>query len=245
MWKAPCVSLLVVAFALPWPLVVEAEDHGRDTLHQISTLAALMEGDYDGRATFRELRPLGGFGLGTFDRLDGEMVAVDGKFFRVRADGSISRVHPLETTPFAAVTHFQPDQAFRLEGRRSCSALNDVILSHFVSDELVYAIKVTGEFSLLVTRSVPPQEKPYVPLEDALQDEVVFHLSYVDARMVGFWVPPALGGVNAREFHFHALTNDGTAGGHVHDCEALSVTVEIDTTDRLEVRLGSAGRRGR
>jgi len=244
MSRAVRTFLLPLAVALACPLTAGAEDGGRDTVHQVSTLSALTAGDYDGRATFRELRALGSFGLGTFDRLDGEMVALDGRFFRVRSDGSVSRVSPLETTPFAAVTSFRPDQAFELDGPLSCSALRDAIAARFASDELVYAIKVMGEFSALRTRSVPLQHKPYVPLDVALQQQVSFDFYYVDATLVGFWFPPVFGNVNASGFHFHALTSDDTAGGHVLDCEALGVRVEIDATDRLDVRLGSShGRR--
>ena len=134
--------------------------------------------------------------------------------------------------------------AFRLEGPASCSALNEVIRARFDSDELPRAVKVTGEFSELVTRSVPAQEKPYVPLEAALKEQVVFDFYYVEARMVGFWIPPVLGEVNVGGFHFHALTNHNTAGGHVLDCETLNVKVEIDTADSLDIRLGRIADKG-
>lgn len=244
MSRAFRVLVAVVVCSLASPLVARENGRGQDTVHQVSTLAALLEGDYDGRTTFHELGSLGGFGLGTFDRLDGEMIAVDGRFYRVRVDGRATRVHPRETTPFAAVTSFRPDDAFRLEGPVSCSALTEVIRARFDSDELPQAVKITGEFSELVTRSVPAQVEPYVPLADALKEQVVFDFYYVEARMVGFWIPPILGEVNVGGFHFHALTNDNTAGGHVLDCEALNVKVEIDTADSLDIRLGTSVRKG-
>jgi acetolactate decarboxylase len=233
--------LLMVLCIHPWPAAAGEPDRGADTVHQVSTLGALLAGDYDGRARFRELRALGDFGLGTFDRLHGDMVAVDGRFFRVRTDGTTTRVRPNETTPFAVVTSFRPDQAFHLRGPLSCDALTEQIESRFASDERPQAIRVTGEFSLLETRSVPAQEEPYVPLEEALLGQVVFDFYHVDANMVGFWMPEVLDGVNAGGFHFHALTKDETAGGHVLACEALSVKVAIDQIDRLEVRFGSLG----
>jgi acetolactate decarboxylase len=245
MWKALRVPALAMACVVPWPLVAESGGGGTDTLHQISTLTALLQGDYDGRATSHELRAVGDFGLGTFDRLDGEMVALDGRHFRVGVDGRATRVRPDDRTPFAAVTAFRADESFRIEGPVSCSALGEAIRARFASEELVQAIKVTGEFSRLVTRSVPAQEKPYVPLAEALQDQVVFDFYSVEATMVGFWVPPVLSDVNVSGFHFHALSADETAGGHVLDCEALSVKVEIDATDGLDVRLGSSLKRSR
>ena len=51
------------------------------TLFQVSTAGALVEGVFDGVVTIRSLREHGDMGLGTFDALDGEMLAVDGRFF--------------------------------------------------------------------------------------------------------------------------------------------------------------------
>ena len=42
-----------------------------DTLYQVSTLNALMLGDYDGSVTLGDLKKQGSIGLGTFDKLDG------------------------------------------------------------------------------------------------------------------------------------------------------------------------------
>ena len=127
-----------------------------------------------------------------------------------------------------------------MDGATSCETLRDIIVSHFPSEDALYAVKVTGLFSALETRSVPAQEKPYVPLDEALKDEVVFDLYAVEATMAGFWLPAVLGNVNATGFHFHALTKDETTGGHVLDCETLEVKVEIDRTDELQIRFGAS-----
>src|SRR5262245_17235824 len=61
-----------------------------EALHEIfqnSTINALLEGVYDGSMTYGELRRHGDFGLGTFNSLDGEMIAVDGEFFQIKSDG--------------------------------------------------------------------------------------------------------------------------------------------------------------
>jgi acetolactate decarboxylase len=227
---------------------LEAGEHGRrdgEALFQVSTLSELAAGDYDGRLSFRDLAAHGSFGLGTFDHLDGEMVAVDGRFFQVRADGVATPVRANETTPFAVVTSFEPDIRFEVHGYTSCDGLRDRIESRFPSEDALYAVKVTGLFADLETRSVPPQEKPYVPLAEALQNEVVFDLSSVEATMVGFWLPAVLDNVNAAGFHFHALTRDETTGGHVLGCDTLDVSVEIDRSDELQVRFGTRfGKRG-
>ena len=81
----------------------------RETLSQVSTIEALMEGLYDGVMTYGELERYGDFGIGTFDNLDGEMVGFDGSFYQVRTDGVAYEVSDKMTTPFAEVTFFDAD----------------------------------------------------------------------------------------------------------------------------------------
>ena len=76
------------------------------TLYQVSTSSALVEGIYQGAVRVRTLREHGDLGLGTFENLDGEMVAVDGHFFQVRADGFVRECDDNDLSPFAVVTRF-------------------------------------------------------------------------------------------------------------------------------------------
>jgi len=224
-------------------------DHGRggrerEAVSQVATLTDLLGGAYDGRVSFRDVEERGDFGLGTVNALDGEMVAVDGRFYRVGADGVAERISPGETTPFAAVTFFRPDVAFAVTGPTTCEALHDRIAERLTSDGTVYAIRVRGLFSWLLTRSVPRQEKPYRPLAEVLAEQVEFNLFSVEATLAGFWMPEVLADVNAAGFHLHALTRDRTTGGHVLDCEASDVSVEIDRTDELRILFGTSRSRG-
>jgi hypothetical protein len=86
-------------------LHAEREPH---VLFQASTIGALLDGAYDGDLTFAELAEHGDLGLGTLNGLDGEMIALDGRFYRADVEG---RVHPVaagERTPFAVVTASSP-----------------------------------------------------------------------------------------------------------------------------------------
>ena len=83
-------------------------------LFQASTIGALLEGAYEGDVSFAELAERGNLGLGTLNHLDGEMVALDGRFWRADADGGIHSVAPGERTPFAVVTRFEPAIEFDL-----------------------------------------------------------------------------------------------------------------------------------
>ena len=81
-------------------------DRSVDWAHQIfqnSTVTALLDGLFDGGVTYAGLQLHEKFGLGTFNALDAEMVAVDGEIFHLHVDGSVDLVRPEQRTPFAAV----------------------------------------------------------------------------------------------------------------------------------------------
>ena len=54
--------------------------HSNETISQFSTIDAILQGIYDGPATFAKVKHYGDFGLGTVNHLDGEMLALDGIF---------------------------------------------------------------------------------------------------------------------------------------------------------------------
>ena len=60
----------------------------RDVLYQVSTIDALVLGAYEGVQPVGDVEKHGDFGIGTFEALDGEMIAVDGRYYQVTSDGS-------------------------------------------------------------------------------------------------------------------------------------------------------------
>ena len=93
-----------------------APEHESHVVFQTSTLDALFEGGFDGDLTFAELAGHGDLGIGTLNGLDGETIAVDGRFLRADADGNLSEVDPSARTPFAVATFFESGVEFALQG---------------------------------------------------------------------------------------------------------------------------------
>ncbi|MCF7976024.1 MAG: acetolactate decarboxylase, partial [Phycisphaerae bacterium] len=58
-----------------------------NTVTQYSTIDALLAGAYDGVASCGDVLEYGDLGIGTFDKLDGEMVVLDGVVYQVPASG--------------------------------------------------------------------------------------------------------------------------------------------------------------
>src|SRR3954465_15972540 len=89
------------------PTELHAE-HQAHVLFQASTIGALLQGAYDGDVTFAELAQHGDLGLGTLNALDGEMIAVNGRFHRADVVGAVHEVGPSTNLPFSAMVRFSP-----------------------------------------------------------------------------------------------------------------------------------------
>jgi acetolactate decarboxylase len=209
----------------------------QDAVFQTSASSALLAGVYDGQMTIGELREHGGFGLGTWDALDGEMVAVDGDFYQIRIDGVASRASDSATTPFAVVKRFQVDRTLALTEKVDFAGLTAFLDRSLPTRNVMYAIRIDGRFNAIQARSVPPQNRPYPPLADALTKQRTFDFRDVSATLVGFRTPGYMQGVNVAGYHFHFVTADRKAGGHVLACELENLTIQVDEARDLRVAL--------
>ncbi|ABR55380.1 Acetolactate decarboxylase [Methanococcus vannielii SB] len=206
-----------------------------DVLYQVSTINALMEGLYDGFIPVSDLLTHGDFGIGTFDKLDGEMVVLDGICYQIKADGVAYTVENV-TTPFAVVTWFENDETYYLNDM-NISEFESYFESKFPSKNMIYAVKLTGNFSKIKTRSVSPQEKTYEKLADVVKNQSIFEFENVSGTCVGFWIPDFMSGLNVPLYHLHFITDDRTAGGHILDFEINSVEASFDITPEFYVIL--------
>jgi acetolactate decarboxylase len=213
----------------------------RHALFQVSTIGALTRGDYDGTFPVPDLVNHGDFGLGTFDRVDGEMVVLDGVTYRVRTDGAPRVADASSTTPFAAVTNFVADETFSLDEAADFSDLQTQLDGHLSTPNAPVAIRIEGRIPQLTVRSVPAQQVPYPPLTDVIANQVVFELNDVSGTLVGFRTPSFLSELNASGHHFHFLSDDRAAGGHVLGGRFDHLRVEIQYLRDFEMWLPPAG----
>jgi acetolactate decarboxylase len=209
-----------------------AEPH---QVFQTSTIAALIDGAYDGDTSFAELARRGDLGLGTFDALDGEMILLDGEFWRCDVDGNASPVEPDRKTPFAVVVRFQPRDRFELERSLDQEALFAELDRRLGHPEQVHPLRIDGHFDHVRARSVDRQSRPYRPLTEVAREQHVFELTNIEGTIVGFRFPDYAGALNVPGYHLHFLSADRLRGGHVLDCSPAGVTVAAD--DETDVRL--------
>lgn len=219
-------------------------EHEHDHIHEVfqaSTINALLEGVYDGDINYGTLRQHGDFGLGTFNGLDGEMIAFDGNFYQIRADGKVYPVSDEQKTPFAVVQFFEPDMHRDLNMTLDFASLEDYLQTLLPTTNFFYAIRINGRFPYMKTRSVPRQHKPYPPLVEIAKHQPIFELHDVTGDLVGFRFPDYAQGFNVPGYHLHFLTNDRSAGGHVLDFQLSSGRLALEHTTNFHLELPESG----
>ncbi len=207
-------------------------DHS--TLFQVSTSTALVEGVYGGVVTIGELKRHGSFGLGTFDGLDGEMLALDGHFYQVRGDGTVREASDDDRAPFAVVTEFRAEREFTLDYVESFDDLIAQLDSRRETGNLFFAVRIDGRFTQTRTRALCKTASG-VSLVDATAHQPEFALTDVSGTAVGFWTPLYARTINVAGWHLHFVTDDRSGGGHVLNCQGADLRVQMQ--DLADVRI--------
>jgi acetolactate decarboxylase len=194
------------------------------TLFQVSTSAALVEGLYQGAVRVSRLLRHGDFGLGTFIDLDGEMVVLEGVCYRIPSDGVVTAVEGDRLIPYAVVTRFSAEFAKPSQQLNSFSELVAVCDGLRSSENVFYAFRVEGKFSLVKTRVM--KAVPYgTGLKAASSGQEEFTFQDQKGTLVGLWSPGFAGSFSVPGYHFHFLSADRKRGGHVLECKAVGVTI--------------------
>ena len=218
----------------------ESEATGTETINQVSLLQGLTFGDYHGSITVKELKGLGDIGIGTFDRLNGELIMLEGEVYRAAGDGTVEVVKDSETIPFSNVTFFDTDQSETLPELKDVSELKRVLdeTVDTMGSNKFYMVRIDGTFDEMHVRSEYAQEEPYKPLATVLETDQTFY-DYEDIKgtVVGLYCPSYMDRLNAVGWHFHFISDDRKAGGHVLDLRFNEAEVKWDETAGFNMEL--------
>jgi acetolactate decarboxylase len=194
------------------------------TLFQVSTSAALVEGLYQGSVRVSRLLGHGDFGVGTFVDLDGEMVVLEGVCYRISSDGLVTTVEGECLIPYAVVTRFSTDFAKPLQHFGNFSELVSLCDALRSTENLFYAFRVEGKFSLVSTRAMKSVPRG-TGLKAASSGQKESTFENQEGTLVGLWSPGFAGSFSVPGYHFHFLSKDRGRGGHVLECKAVDVTI--------------------
>lgn len=233
-------AILAVSAAF-LPAIPSAIADGGKAAFQAGVLTALMEGVFEGDTTFADLEKRGDMGIGTFNGLDGEMAAVDGVFYRIKFDGTVTPALGSDATPFATVAHFSLDKKLTLGPVDGFNALTIQLDRELPTENIVYAVRIDGVFTHVKARSVPGYQRPYPKLAEIVKTQS--HLPYenVEGTLVGFRFPEYAKGVNVPGWHLHFLAKDRKRGGHILDIKFEKASASLVFLDGFSVELQKGG----
>lgn len=207
-----------------------------NNLYVCAPINALVEGIYQEKIPFTEIKKHGDFGIGTFDHLDGEMIMVQGNIYQIDSTGQVSQEPDSALTPFAAVTFFNPLTHDQLARPATFQEFNAWLLSLFPSPNIFYAIRIYGTFEFVKTRSVPKQEC-YRPLVEVTKNQPTFEYEKVRGTLAGFYTPSFMGAVSVPGLHLHFLSEDLRNGGHLLECRPAQIDAGIQFIHSIEIGL--------
>ena len=206
-----------------------------NTLTQFGLAQAFLLGEYDGIWDFAMAKQYGNFGHGTFNGVSGELIVLDGVFYRIDENGQAHLVSDTLQTPLCTLVNFAPTQ------QQTVTAIADyengcaTLLTHLTKKNSLHAIKIEANFTNLIVRSETPQPKPYQPMDKSfLPTQRKFPYHNKVGTMVGFYTPSYLRNMILPGFHFHFISEDRRFGGHV--LELAFDTAQISWQEINELR---------
>lgn len=200
-----------------------------NTLFTAGLANTLIGGLYDGYYKYSDLKKHGNFGLGAPDKLDGEILILDGKIYQTQHSGKTFEVQDTAKTPFSVVNFFKVDKSIKIKREMNKNQLFQYLDSVLVNLNGMYAIHLRGDFKYIKTRAFPPvDKKPYTPLAQMLSKQAFFEFKNQKGDFVGHRLPPYMEGANIAGYHLHFISDKKDKGGHIIDFLTENVTVEID-----------------
>lgn len=218
-----------------------------DKIVHYSAMDAMRNGVYTGDVTVQQLGRKGDFGLGTYHLLDGELVALDGTYYRVAANGAVTKAELARTVPFGSFTFFKSEQTFTLKHIKDVAALQTAIIEKLPSANRFYALKITATFdSISLGGAAKLQENDTTGIARLMKTRPLYKKQNVKGTIVGFYNPPYIGGVDLSPLHLHFIANDKTFGGHLvaGRLSEATITVSIDEKDTYEIILPGTNNKG-
>lgn len=131
-----------------------AENH----IYQYSLLNALMDGVSETGITAAKLASKGNQGLGTFARMQGELMFLDGKIYQLQAGGKTREADESDQIPFAVSTNFVPERTTSIDFKNKDDVDNALNAFNDHAANLFMTYRIDGKFDYLKCRTVRGQE---------------------------------------------------------------------------------------
>lgn len=179
----------------------------------------------------------GNQGLGTFVRMDGELLSLDGKVYQLQSEGRVREADSSDQIPFGVTTNFVPQatKQVNLEDKSAIDHELESFNSH--SANLFITYRITGKFSMIKARTVKGQEYRGQPLAELGKKQYVNTYEDIEATVIGFRSPKSWQGFAVAGEHLHFIDKDRKAGGHVLELRASDIEMSIAIASNIHIEL--------
>lgn len=215
-------------------------------LYQVSTIKALMLGNYDGVISVEDMLKQGNTGIGTFHGLDGEMILLDGKVYNGKANGTVEEYGNNEKVAFAAVSSINDNETskeYTLQNAASFKELkeklDEIIWENFKNKNAFYMIKCKANLNSIKIRSCFKQQKPYKTLFEVSESQKEYTFKNINGYLVGIYCPSYVEGLNMPGWHIHFLSEDKSKGGHILELAVNHANINMNMLNSYEIILPS------
>lgn len=86
-----------------------------DKFYHYSIWYAFVNKIFEGKLTVKELKTQGDIGLGSYNRLDGELIMLDGELYQATQDGKVTIPEDDKKIVYANATFFDNDKSFEIK----------------------------------------------------------------------------------------------------------------------------------
>lgn len=193
-----------------------------------SMIDAMRRGIYEGTHTVKELKTHGDFGLGTFNHLNGELIALDGIIYRIPPNGKVEVASENLKSPFTSLTYFKTDVVKNLTFTGSLEELQSKVQAMLTTQNLPYAIKIEGTWAeITVGGADPVSPDDTTELATLMKVRPQYKAKDMKGTMVGYFTPSLVSNVDLSPFHFHFISDDRKFAGHLMSGNLVNTEIKI------------------
>ena len=203
----------------------------KSILFQTAPQQMLNDGIYTGNSSVAEIKKHGNFGLGTFNKLAGELIIIDDVVYGVDDTGNVFIANGDLLTPFATVTVFDTNYKYKFNKKLDFKKFKLLLLEKIASKYTPYAIKCHGKFNYLKVRSLIAQNNG--PFDSTIQPTFIYQNIY--GYLIGYHFPEYMAGINTPGFHFHFIDDNKTKGGHLMDIKVDEIKIALQPIDAISM----------
>ncbi len=220
--------------------VLQTQQNDTNTLFQVSTLQALMQGYYYPVSTVGELKANGDIGIGCFEKVNGELIMLDGVVYQAVYDSSVLTPEKDYTVPYATVAFFHNDISKEFKNISSIKNLQEKLneIVNKTGKNMFYFVRIDGTFDTVTYRSEYAQKEPYKPLAKAMEtDQTFFDKKNETGTIVGLFCPSFMDKLNTPGWHLHYITSDRKNGGHLLELSSKKLSVQLSKKTNFTMKL--------